>query len=588
MVMIRTHKCGEIRPIHIGQTVKAAGWVQRVRDLGGLLFLDLRDRYGLIQVVINPQNQPELAARTRKIPRESVVSIEGKVQPRPKEMINEDMATGEVEISPSNIKILSECGELPIPFEEVVDAGEELRLKYRYLELRRPHMLAILEKRHLMSQTVRSHLDSRGFLEIETPFLMKSTPEGARDFLVPSRINPGRFYALPQSPQTYKQILMVAGIDKYFQLVRCFRDEDFRADRQPEFTQIDLEMSFVDEEDVFAEVEGLMAEIFRRVVGIENLTPFPRITYEEAIAYYGTDKPDIRFGWKLRDVSSLLGGHGFKIFDSALESGGVITALPMSGVELSRKQVDEVNQLARECGLPGIVAGKWDGTNFNAPLSKFMPPEKSRRLAEILFENQTGTALFAAGDRKPVLESLGELRLKLAERFEPEKADGFHCLWVTDFPLFEQSSDGEIVPSHHPFTAPVEGDLPLLKDSPFRVRSRAYDLVLNGVEIASGSIRIHERALQERIFSRLGISREEANDKFGFLLKAFEYGVPPHGGIAFGFDRLLMILCGGDSIREVIPFPKTTSGLSLMDGSPAVVADQQLKELGIEIRSKTD
>lgn len=587
--MIRNKTCGEIRIDNINEKVTVAGWVQRTRDLGGLLFIDLRDRYGLIQIFIDPVAQRELADFARKITRESVIAVDGIVRPRPENMINKDMPTGEVEISPSEIHILSNCAELPIPFEEIIDAGEDLRLQYRYLELRRPYMQKIMEKRHKLAMTVREYLNSRGFWEIETPFFMRSTPEGARDFLVPSRIHRGSFYALPQSPQTYKQILMVAGMDKYFQIVRCFRDEDFRSDRQPEFTQIDMEMSFVDEEDIFNEVEELMASIFKNVNSYTEFDKkFPRLTYEQALNEYGTDKPDIRFGWKLENVTERVRNCGFKVFDSTVDSGGVVICLPLDGVEVSRKQIEEINEIARSSGLPGVVASKWDGKDFNSPLSKYFTGGKAVELAKFTLKGSTGTVLFAAGQKGIVLTALGELRLQLADKFKINKQPGFNCLWVTDFPMFEKEGENGINSSHHPFTAPKESDLVKLDENPLDVCSRAYDFVINGVEIASGSIRIHERKLQEKVFSILGIGDEEAKKKFGFLLKAFEYGVPPHGGIAFGFDRLLMLLCGASSIREIIPFPKTTSGLSLMDGSPAKVSESQLEELGLKIKTLID
>ena len=588
--MLRTHTCGDLRAKHEGLKVTVAGWAQRIRNLGGLVFIDVRDRYGLIQVVVDPEKSPELAEKCKKISRESVIKIEGKVQLRPDNMVNKDMLTGEIEIAPSNIEILSDCADLPIQIDEItVDAGEELRLKHRYLELRRPSMQMNLYKRNKLFHIVREHLRKRSFWEVDTPFFMRSTPEGARDFLVPSRINPGKFYALPQSPQTYKQILMVAGIDKYFQIARCFRDEDFRADRQPEFTQIDIEMSFVEEEDIFSETEKLMSEILKNVADIYSPdSKFKRMTYDEAVSTYGTDKPDIRFGSKLYDVTEITTGFGFKVFDDAKDSGGAVIAMPLPGIETSRKQIDETNELARKCGLPGVVAGKWDGESFNSPLNKFIHSEKSQKLLEILeFSGSTGTILLTAGERYKALEKMGQLRLKVADKFEIPRAEGIHCLWVTDFPMFEpESDDGVLNSSHHPFTAPQVEDIDLLEKSPHKVRSRAYDLVINGYEIASGSIRIHDRKLQERIFALLGVGKEEAEEKFGFLLRAFEYGVPPHGGIALGFDRLLMILCGCSSIREVIPFPKTTSGLSLMDGAPAEVAEEQLRELGISLSKK--
>ena len=584
--MLRTHTCGELRSANNGESISITGWAQRIRNLGGLVFIDVRDRYGLIQVVIDPETSPELAEYCKKISRESVIKVDGKVQCRPDSMINKDMPTGEIEIDPENIIVLSECAELPFQIDEItVDAGEELKLKHRYLELRRPTMQKHLELRHKLFQTVRNHLSKNGFWEVDTPFFMRSTPEGARDFLVPSRINPGRFYALPQSPQTYKQSLMVSGVDKYFQIARCFRDEDFRADRQPEFTQIDIEMSFVDEEDIYAATEKLMTEIFSDVMDDTNHeAKFPRMTYSEAMKSYGTDKPDVRFGLKLTDVTDKSVGHGFKVFDGVQEYDGAVIGMSLPDFELSRKMVDEVNDLARICGMPGVVAGKWDGENFNAPLNKFLPADIAAELIEIFgLTGKKGTILFGAGKRTELLTSMGQLRLKVADKFEIARLEGVHCLWVTDFPMFEGDVDGVLNSSHHPFTAPNPLEIDFLDDKPEKVTSRAYDLVINGYEIASGSIRIHERELQEKIFELLGVGKAEAEEKFGFLLKAFEYGVPPHGGIALGFDRLLMILCGCSSIREVIPFPKTTSGLSLMDGSPAPVTDDQLKDLGLKL-----
>ena len=583
--MYRTHTCGELRLRNKDEEVTLAGWLQRSRNLGGLLFIDLRDRYGLVQIVIDPSEKPDLAEKAKHIPRESVITIHGTVRPRPAEMINREMITGEIEVSPVSVDILSVCGELPIPFEEVIDAGEELRLKYRYLELRRPALQKNLEIRHRAAQAVRNHLTSRGFWEIETPFLMKSTPEGARDFLVPSRVNKGKFYALPQSPQTYKQLLMVSGIDKYFQLVKCFRDEDLRADRQLEFTQIDLEMSFVDEEDIFREVEGLIDGLFSNTIGAQLPSEFPRMTHREALEKYGLDKPDIRFGWELVNVTEYVRNTGFKVFDQAVETGGVVYCLPLTGFELSRKQVDKVNELARECGLLGVVAGKFSAEGLNAPLSKFYRDDKIGELKKVALAGNNGTGLFAAGDYNGIISGLGRLRLKLADYFEIEKKPGFHCLWVTEFPLYEEDDENGISPSHHPFTSPVENDLSLLDIDPLNVRSRAYDLVINGYEIASGSIRIHRREIQEKVFEKLGIGKAEAEEKFGFLLKAFEFGVPPHGGIAFGFDRLVMLMCGKTTIREIIPFPKTTSGMSLMDGSPSKAETDQLKELGLKLIS---
>lgn len=581
--MLRSHTCGEIALEHQGLNVTLIGWMQRSRDLGGLFFLDLRDRYGLVQIVIDPNSQPELTEKARRISRESVISVQGDVRPRPQNMVNPNMTTGAVEVVPSSITVHSEAADLPIPMDDIVDAGEELRLKYRYLELRRPAMQKNLELRHKAAQSVRRFLDSQGFWEIETPYLMKSTPEGARDFIVPSRINKGRFYALPQSPQTYKQILMVSGCDRYFQIVRCFRDEDFRADRQPEFTQIDLEMSFVQEEDIYALIEKMMTNLFKDTLNIDIPLNFPRISFADAMRNYGSDKPDIRFGCELKDASFLLQKSGFGILEKAIDEGGVIYALPLENITLSRKQIDSVNEFAKEAGLPGVVTAVIAGNAVNAPLSKFLTVERVGHIKQDLLNNNDGTILFAAAPYNTAVVGLGRLRLKLADFLNIPKKEGFHFLWVTDFPLFEKDSEGTITSAHHPFTAPAASDIALLDTDLLEVRSRSYDLVINGFEIASGSIRIHQRLLQEKIFHILGIAPNEAEEKFGYLLKAFEYGVPPHGGAALGFDRLVMLMCGKTSIREVIPFPKTTSGICLMDGAPAAVSREQLQELSIKV-----
>jgi aspartyl-tRNA synthetase len=583
--MLRTHTCGDITENLIGQEITLAGWIQKIRDLGGLLFLDVRDRYGLVQIVINPQKNPALADKARVISRESTVAITGIVQARPVNMVNKEMPSGRVEVVPSDIQLLSVCQELPIPLEETAkDVGEDLRLQYRFLELRRPAVQKGIITRHHCAMVTRKFLDSQGFLEIETPFLMKSTPEGARDFLVPSRINRGKFYALPQSPQTYKQILMVAGFDKYFQIVRCFRDEDLRADRQLEFTQIDIEMSFIREEDIFEVVEALMSEIFHQVAGVKLHTPFPRLSYEQALAEYGVDKPDIRFDLKFANISRIVENKGFGVFDKILASGGEVIAIPLPNSEISRKQGEEIQGFAKECGLAGVVIAKWSSEGLNAPLGKVFEVAVKDKLQKLLLSGKLGSVIIGAGEKETTLKALGRLRLKLVDYLQIPRREGFHPLWVAEFPLFELDEDGKLTSAHHPFTSPLPQDLPLMETEPLKVRSRAYDLVLNGYEIASGSIRIHNRELQERVFLALGIGPEEAQEKFGFLLKAFQYGPPPHGGIALGFDRLVMLICGKNSIREVIAFPKTTSGLSLMDGSPSLIPQEQLEELGIILK----
>ncbi len=581
----RTHTCGELRKAHVGQSVVLMGWVDRRRDHGGLVFIDLRDRWGRSQIVFNPAVNRKAYEKAGDLRPEFVVAVRGKVANRPPESLNPKLATGEVEVVVEELKILNEARTTPFQLIENLEVSEELRLKFRYLDLRRPHMQKNLRLRHRVAQIVRRYFDEHDFLEIETPYLMKSTPEGARDFLVPSRLHKGRFYALPQSPQTYKQILMVAGYDRYFQIVRCFRDEDLRADRQPEFTQIDVEMSFVREDDIFTLVEGLMSRIFREILKLEIEQPFLRLSYDEAIRRYGVDKPDLRFGMEIETVTDVLKETEFKVFQSVIASGGEIAGLCVpGGAAYTRSQLDALNAFVQPFGAKGVLPLKMEGNGLKGPGAKFLNDAVQKELIH-RFQGKAGDLILLIADTTDVLyRSLGALRLHFGQTLNLIDTSAYKLLWVVDFPLLEFDPDqGRYVAMHHPFTSPKEEDFEKMEKDPAKIRARAYDLVLNGSEIAGGSIRIHRRDIQMKMFQLLGISPEEAERKFGFLLEAFEYGAPPHGGIAFGFDRLVMILAGEKSIRDVIPFPKTTSAMSLMDGAPSEVDPAQLEELGIRV-----
>lgn len=581
----RTMMCGSLRAADAGKEVILMGWVQRRRDHGGLIFVDLRDREGITQVVFSPEVDQEAFAKAEAIRNEYVIAVKGEVRLRPEGTVNPNLATGEVEVYAREVKVLNGAKTPPFYIQDNIDVDENLRLRYRYLDLRRPEMQRALGLRHRLVKTIRDYLDARGFWEIETPMLTKSTPEGARDYLVPSRVNPGKFFALPQSPQIFKQILMVAGMDKYFQIVRCFRDEDLRSDRQPEFTQLDLEMSFVEREEVLTLMEEMIAEVVRTTLGREVPTPFPRLTYAEAMARYGSDKPDTRFGMELVDLTDIAAGCEFKVFRAAADNGGVVKAINAKGcAHFSRKELDELTQYVAIYGAKGLAYIQMTPEGPKSPIAKFFKEEELQAILERLGAETGDLLLFGADTPRIVADSLGHLRVHLAEKLGLIDPEAMNFLWVIDFPLLEwDEEEKRYVAMHHPFTSPMDEDLELMDTDPGRVRAKAYDMVLNGVEIGGGSIRIHRRDVQEKMFRLLGLSQEEAVEKFGFMLEAFEYGTPPHGGIAFGIDRLVMLLAGRDTIRDVIAFPKTQSASCLMTGAPSEVSAKQLKELHIKL-----
>jgi aspartyl-tRNA synthetase len=566
--------------------VTLCGWVDTRRDLGGVIFIDLRDRYGKTQIVFAPQHHAPTYEVAKTLRSEYVISATGKVERRPQGTENPEIPTGAIDVVITELTILNKAETPPFPIENAVDVNEDTRLKWRYLDLRRPVMQKNLLTRHRAYQIIRAYYDRHHFVEVETPVLMKSTPEGARDYLVPSRIHPGKFYALPQSPQTYKQILMVAGFDRYFQIVKCFRDEDLRADRQPEFTQIDVEMSFVDEEDVQRSTEGLIVELWQKILGVELSQPFKRLTYRQAMQRYGSDKPDTRFGLEIADCSAVVATSGFRVFSDTVNHGGVVAGFAVPGLaSYTRNQLDGLTDFVKSLGAGGLIYLKVLPETIECSAEKFVTQEERRALAHQLKATVGDLCLIVSGPWKKAYSVLGALRLEMAERLQLIPADRWDFLWVTDFPLLEYSEEEQrFVAVHHPFTSPALDDLPLLESEPAKVRARAYDLVLNGNEIAGGSIRISNADLQSKMFSLLGISPAEARARFGFLLDAFKYGAPPHGGIAYGLDRLIMLMTGQKSIRDVIAFPKTSSGMSLMDDSPSEVDQQQLDELHIRLK----
>ena len=582
----RTHDNASLTLGDIGENVCLMGWVQFRRDHGGLIFIDLRDREGLTQVVFDPEVGPEAHARAHSLRTEYVLAVKGTVRARPEGMANPSLVTGEIEVLVSGFKLLNTAKTPPFEIEDRSDPSEQLRLTYRYLDLRRPRMTRNFILRHKAAQAVRTFLDANGFLEIETPMLTRSTPEGARDFLVPSRQDPGQFFALPQSPQLFKQILMVSGLERYYQVVKCFRDEDLRADRQLEFTQIDLEMTFVDEEQVMGVAEEMIRAVFRSTLGKELPDPFPRMSWEEAMRDYGSDRPDVRFGLKLFEVGDIFAGSGFKVFASV----ELVKALRLpGGAALTRKEIDDFTEFVKIYGSQGLawIKVKPDG-EWQSPIVKFFSEDEKLLLKERMGLEQGDILFFQAGPREVVNAALGALRLKLGERMGLIPEGEFAPLWITDFPLLEYNQDEKRwVASHHPFTQARLETLDRMESDPGKVLSRAYDLILNGYELGGGSIRIHSRERQEQMFGLLGIGTEEAREKFGFMLDALEYGAPPHGGIAFGLDRLVMLLTGSSSIREVIAFPKTQKGTCLLTDAPSRVSAAQLRELGLRLREKT-
>lgn len=581
----RTYKCGELRATHDGEEVTLNGWVETVRDHGGIIFLMMRDYSGRIQIVINPEESENLEKAGKKLGMEWVISVTGKLSMRSEETINPDLDTGKVEVLAKELTILNETKPLPFLINEPESASEELRLKYRYLDLRTQKLQQNLKIRHKSYRSVRKTLNSLEFFEIETPYLMRSTPEGARDFLVPSRKHKGRFYALPQSPQTYKQLLMISGYDRYFQIVKCFRDEDFRADRQPEFTQIDIEMSFVNEENVMHVAEAITKNVYYEVLGKELQGSFRQMSYDEAIKKYGTDRPDLRFGLPIHDVTELMGDTDFKVFSSVKRNGGFIGLIHVQEHDMSRKDLDALADVVKPVGGKGVAYMKVTADGVSGGVSKFFKDDEVQALRNKVDAHAGDIYLFVADTRKIAFQSLDKLRSHLGKTLNLIDANAVKAVWITHFPMFEYNEEHDRWDAmHHPFTAPLAKDLESLSDNIAEVRARAYDLVINGHEIAGGSIRNFQPEFQQKIFDLLKIDQEEQRDKFGFLLDALQYGAPPHGGIAFGFDRLVALLAGTDSIRDVIAFPKTTSALSLMDGAPSKVDKAQLDELGLAIK----
>ncbi|MTI61332.1 MAG: aspartate--tRNA ligase [Firmicutes bacterium] len=580
----RTHHCGKLSLTNAEETVTVMGWVQKRRDHGGVIFIDLRDRSGFVQVVFNPDIDEESFQLADQLRSEFVVAVKGKVEKRPEGNINPDLPTGEIEINGRELIILDKAKTPPFIIDNDIDINEDIKLKYRYLDLRRPKMKDIIALRHQVMKATRDYLDENGFWEVETPILGKSTPEGARTYLVPSRINPGNFYALPQSPQIYKQLLMVSGVEKYFQIARCFRDEDLRANRQPEFTQIDIEMSFINEEDIFEMVDGLMRRLFA-IKDIELPARLPVMTYQEAIDNYGSDKPDLRFGMKIKDISDLVIDSEFKVFSGTVANGGQVRGINFKGGASSpRSKIDAYTDFVKIYQAKGLAWIALKEGNLKSPITKFLTDDEIDGIKQRMQAEEGDLLLFVADNPSIVASSLGNLRLEIAKEEGLIDQDTYEFVWIVDFPLLEYNEEEDRYDAmHHPFTSPLDEDITLLETGPEKVRSRAYDLVLNGEELGGGSIRINNRELQEKLFKVLNIGDKEAEEKFGFLLEAFEYGTPPHGGIAFGLDRLIMILGKTESIRDVIAFPKTQKATSLLTNAPSRVSEKQLRELGIKV-----
>jgi aspartyl-tRNA synthetase len=587
----RTYFCGEVTEKAIGEKVTLKGWVQKRRDLGGLIFIDLRDRTGIVQIVFNPDVSPEALALAEKVRTEYVLDVKGTVIARGEGTVNENLKTGKIEVQAEELTIINEAKTTPFMIADKTDVSEDVRLKYRYLDLRRPVMFETFKMRHQVTKAIRDFLDGEGFLDVETPILTKSTPEGARDYLVPSRVHPGEFYALPQSPQLFKQLMMVGGFERYYQIARCFRDEDLRADRQPEFTQIDIETSFMSQEDILALAEKMMQKVMKDVKGIDLPAQFPRMSFDEAMDRFGSDKPDTRFGMELVDLSDTVKDSGFKVFASAVANGGQVKAINVKGAaaNYSRKDIDALTEFAAVYGAKGLAWLKAEEDGLKGPISKFFAEEDQEALKAKLDVQAGDLLLFVADKKSVVADALGALRLKLGKELDLIDQSKFNFLWITDWPLLEFDEEADrYFAAHHPFTMPVREDLPLLDSDPSNVKAQAYDLVLNGYELGGGSLRIFERDIQEKMFSVLGFTKEQAIEQFGFLLEAFEYGTPPHGGIALGLDRMVMLLAGRTNLRDTIAFPKTASASDLLTDAPGEVSTAQLDDLHLALNIKKD